>query len=200
MTEPERRANGGLCAPCDAPISAARRHSWVAVAVAVAVAACAAALGSLAWPPRPALVWNASPSSALGLYSVAAPARPRRGDLVIAWAPPWARRLAAERGYLPATVPLVKPVAAIAGDRVCAARKAIFVNGRQAAVRRSRDPTGRPMPWWAGCHKLRPGELFLLSADAAAFDGRYFGMTGAAELVGKAKLVWAKAAKGPGDG
>src|SRR5205823_5624512 len=99
MTEPEPKANGGPSAPCNAPVSAARRHCWAAVAMAVA--ACAAALGSLAWPPRPALVWNASPSSALGLYSVTSPARPRCGDLVIAWAPPWARRLAAERGYLP---------------------------------------------------------------------------------------------------
>jgi conjugative transfer signal peptidase TraF len=143
--------------------------------------------------PRPALVWNASVSSVPGLYGVTPPGRVRAGDIVIAWPPPPARRLAAARFYLPSTVPLVKPVAAVAGDRVCAMRERIFVNGRAAAVRRARDPSGRPMPWWSGCRLLGPGELFLLSAHVGeAFDGRYFGVTRASEVLGKARLLWAR--------
>jgi len=121
--------------------------------------------------------------------------------MVVAWAPGWARRLAAARGYLPATVPLVKPVAAAAGDRVCAKGSRILVNGHVAAVRRLHDMKGRPMPWWHGCRRLPRGELFLLSAGVGgAFDGRYFGVTRAGELIGRARLLWAEPAKGPNDG
>jgi conjugative transfer signal peptidase TraF len=165
---------------------------WSALAIVV----CAAACLSLLWQPRPILVWNSSASSVRGLYRVATPGRLRRGDIVIAWAPPAARRLAAERGYLPLRVPLVKPVAAIAGDRVCAAGKRILVNGRVAAVRRAHDRKGRLLPRRSGCHVLRRGELFLLSTGVAeAFDGRYFGITHSRDVVGKASLLWASPTK-----
>lgn len=146
---------------------------------------------TLIWPPRPFLLWNASPSSPVGLYALAFSDRIHVGDTVVAWAPAPARRLASARHYLPANVPLVKRVAAAAGDRVCAKRKTIYVNGRAAALRRVRDPSGRPLPWWSGCRVLRHGELFLLSPGAPeAFDGRYFGVTRSGEIVGKARLLW----------
>ena len=142
-------------------------------------------------PARPLLLWNASSSSPLGLYGVTSAGSIKAGDTVIAWAPAPARRLAAERHYLPANVPLVKRVAAARGDRVCAKRRTIFVNGRPAALRRARDASGRQMPWWFGCGRLRPGELFLLSPNSPdAFDGRYFGITRSSEIVGKARLLW----------
>ena len=143
------------------------------------------------WPPRPLLLWNASPSSPVGLYAVTSSGRIAAGDTVIAWAPAPARRLAAARHYLPFNVPLVKRVAAARGDRMCAKGKTLFVNGRPAAHRRVRDPSGRPMPWWSGCHLLRPGELLLLSPSAPeAFDGRYFGVIGSNQIIGKARLLW----------
>ena len=142
-------------------------------------------------PARPLLLWNASSSSPLGFYAVTSAGSVKAGDTVVAWAPPPARRLAAARHYLPANVPLVKRVAAAPGDRVCAKGKAIFVNARPAALRRADDASGRHMPWWSGCRRLRPGELFLLSPNSPdAFDGRYFGMTRSSEIVGKARLLW----------
>ena len=110
--------------------------------------------------------------------------------MVIAWPPPKAREVAAIRNYLPSRVPLVKPVAAVSGAHVCAKRSTIFVNGRLAALRRARDPSGRPMPWWSGCERLGKGDLFLLSPHAGAFDGRYFGVTRAGEVIGTARLLW----------
>ena len=159
---------------------------------AVAPAAMTAGLAStLLWPPRPILLWNASPSSPIGLYAIVSPDRLSAGDMAIAWAPMWARRLAAARHYLPANVPLVKRIAAIPDDRVCATRRTILVNRRPAALRRLRDPSGRPMPWWSGCDLLRSGEFLLLSPGVPdAFDGRYFGVTGRTEIVGKARLLW----------
>jgi type IV secretory pathway protease TraF len=112
------------------------------------------------------------------------------GEMAIAWPPRSSGRLAAIRNYLPARVPLVKLVAAVSGSRICAVGRAILVNGRRAAFRRARDPSDRPMPWWSGCERLGKGDLLLLSPDADAFDGRYFGVTRANDVVGTAKLLW----------
>ncbi len=148
-------------------------------------------VGTLLWHPRPLLIWNASSSSPLGLYAISRIGHPIVGDLIVAWAPPAARRLAARRNYLPADVPIIKRVAAVQGDRVCAKRSLVLINGHAASLRRSSDREGRPLPWWNGCKVLGKGELFLLSRHAAlAFDGRYFGTTHAREIVGKAHLIW----------
>jgi len=164
-----------------------RRRALLALVVASAVPATV----TVAWRAPTLLVWNASASSPVGLYEVTQSANPRRGDRIVAWAPPAARRLAAERGYLPTRVPLVKSVAAAAGDRVCAVGGQILIDGRLAALRLARDPRRRPMPWWSGCRLLRPGELFLLSpASPLAFDGRYFGITAQNEIIGKASPLW----------
>ena len=175
-------------ASAEARLRTPRRLAACGVGAALAVAGIAS---TLLWPPGPVLLWNASASSRIGLYAVFSPSHLRGGDTAIAWAPAPARRLAAARHYLPDSVPLVKRVAAVPGDRVCAKRRTIFVNSRPVALRRARDPSGRPMPRWSGCHLLGPGELFLLSRDAPeAFDGRYFGVTGRNEIVGKARLIW----------
>jgi type IV secretory pathway protease TraF len=152
----------------------------------------AAVLATLVRPPAPLLVWNASASSPPGLY-LAGPAQGlRAGDMAIAWPPDAARRLGARRRYLPGNVPLVKRVAAAAGDRVCAAGSAVFVNGVQAALRRRADPSGRPLPAWSGCKRLGGGDLLLLSDAPGAFDGRYFGITRTPDVLGSARLVWAR--------
>lgn len=170
----------------------ARKSSRRRVLAAAGSAAIATALiATLLWPPAPHLVWNASASSPIGLYHVGTAEGVRPGDMVIAWPPEDARELGAERHYLPRNVPLVKRVAAAAGDRVCAIGEAIFVNGRLAALRRAVDPSGRPMPWWTGCEEVRGGDLFLLTPGAPeAFDGRYFGVTRSDLIVGRARLLW----------
>lgn len=170
----------------------ARRTSRRRVLAATASAAMATALiATLLWQPSPLLVWNASASSPIGLYHVEPVGDARPGDIVIAWPPADARELGARRRYLPRNVPLVKRVAAAAGDRVCAIGAAIFVNGRLATLRRAVDPSGRPMPWWTGCEEVRGGDLFLLTPGMPeAFDGRYFGMTRSGLIVGRARLLW----------
>lgn len=167
-----------------------RRPATVVFGAAAAVAALA---GPALWRPAPRLVWNASASSPIGLYSVAPARAARPGEVVIAWPPPPARELGAARRYLPRNVPLVKRVAAAAGDRVCASGSAILVNGRVAAVRRATDSLGRAMPWWSGCEDLHGGDLFLLNAAVPeAFDGRYFGITRRVHVVGRARLLWSR--------
>ncbi|MEO7689352.1 MAG: S26 family signal peptidase [Sphingomonas sp.] len=147
----------------------------------------------LVFPPAPRLVWNASASAPVGLYFVRPGAGVKAGDMVIAWVPkPW-RRLAAMRHYLPENVPLVKRVVGVPRDRVCANGLAILVNGHRVATRAASDGQGRPMPWWRGCRVLGGGEYFLLMQGvAASFDGRYFGISKATDVVGKAYPLWTR--------
>ena len=167
-----------------------RLRIWAAAGSAAAVTALAA---TLFWPPGPLLLWNSTASAPLGLYRVGTPSGLEPGDMVVAWAPLEARRVASERGYAPFNVPLVKIVAAGAGDEVCAAGEAIFINGRLEARRRASDPLGRPLPWWNGCTRLSAGELFLLTpGEPDSFDGRYFGVSYEAEIVGRARLIWGR--------
>lgn len=147
-------------------------------------------LVSAAFPPAPRLVWNASASAPRGLYIVSPAALPGVGDMVIARVPWRYRQLAAERRYLPLNVPLVKRVAASAGDEVCARGTEITVNGRWIADRQRTDLRGRSMPLWEGCTRLRGGQLFLLINNSRSFDGRYFGLTEGEDVIGKARLLW----------
>lgn len=161
---------------------------WAAILGSIAALAL---VSTLLWHPQPLLVWNASSSSPPGLYAIGGAGHVMVGDLVVAWAPPAARGLAARRNYLPTSAPLIKRVAAVQGDCVCASGALVLINGREASLRLASDRQGRPLPWWRGCKSLRRGELFLLSPRAPlAFDGRYFGLTHGRELIGKAWLLW----------
>lgn len=149
-------------------------------------------LTTIVHAPAPHFLWNASASSPIGLYVVHWSERWQKGDLVVARLSPRARRLAAERHYLPGGVPLLKTVVGLEGDQICSFRRHIFVNRGDVAAVRAQDRRGRPLAHWTGCVRLRPGELFLLSRSPDAFDGRYFGVTRHADIIGKAKILWAR--------
>lgn len=160
---------------------------------AVWLAGLGAALAlTVAFPPRPVLVWNASESAPVGLYAVGDTGELRRGDMVIAWLPDHHRRFAAERHYLPRNVPLVKRIAAMSGDRVCAIGHTLTVNGGVVAERRADDRQDRPLPWWRGCMVLGEGELLLLMDHPGSFDGRYVGPIARTLVVGEARPLWTR--------
>ncbi|MBY8823205.1 S26 family signal peptidase [Sphingomonas colocasiae] len=147
--------------------------------------------GTIAWPPAPRLVWNASASAPVGLYLVRPGGAIAVGDMVLAWPPEGIRAIAAARGYLPLNVPLVKRVAAGPGDTICAAGRRILLEGRAIAIRRARDARGRVLPRWTGCRTLRAGDhLLLMTGHPGSFDGRYFGVSRAADIIGPARLLW----------
>ncbi len=159
---------------------------------ALVLAAGIAALNlTLVFPPVPRLVWNHSASAPVGLYLVSPGAHLAPGDMVIAWPPEPARTLAAHRHYLPSGVPLVKRVAGAAGDTVCAHGDRVTIDGKVAARRLAADPSGRPLPRWQGCLRLRQGSYFLLmTLRPDSFDGRYFGVTRQSDILGKARPLW----------
>jgi conjugative transfer signal peptidase TraF len=144
-------------------------------------------------PSTPRFVWNASASVPLGLYRVDPATALHKDDLVLAWAPESVRRLAAERGYLPRSVPLTKRIAAMSGDTVCGQHGLIVINGWIAAIQLPADPQGRSLPPWTGCRQLAGGEVFLLMADVwDSFDGRYFGPVSTSAIVGRLVPLWTR--------
>lgn len=152
-----------------------------------------ALLGTAAVPPAPLLLWNASPSAPVGLYFVRGGEYLRPGHMVVAWPPPSARRMAAERRYLPMNVPLVKRIAAAREDRICGVGSDVLVNGRLVARRLAADRLGRPLPAWQGCRTLEDGQFLLLMQERPdSFDGRYFGPSTDRDIVARAWLLWAR--------
>ena len=163
----------------------------------------ACGLAALAWAafvhPLPRLTYNPSDSVAVGWYRVDpldhhASSLPRPlsvGSIVLVPLPAEAATLAAQRGYLPTRIPLLKRVGAVAPQEVCIAGGSVRIDGVPSATVLPADRWGRPLPSWQQCRQLRPGELFLLSVtNPASFDSRYFGPVSAAAVIGVARPVW----------
>lgn len=161
-----------------------------------ALTCCALGLGflgfSFVFNPTPKLVWNASASAPIGLYRVRR-AVIQRGDLVLVRTPDAVAKFAAQRDYLPMGVPLIKRVAAVAGDHVCAANGTISVNGKAIAHQLQVDNTGRSLMRWQGCETIKSGALFLLMEGAkTSFDSRYFGPVSKANVIGTLAPLWVR--------
>ena len=169
--------------------------------VLAGLAACG--LAALAWAsfvhPFPRLIYNPSDSVPVGWYRIdpldhrtSSPPRPLSvGSIVLVPLPAEAAALAAQRGYLPTRIPLLKRVGAVAPQEVCIADGKVHIDGVPSAAVLSADRWGRPLPSWQQCHRLRHGELFLLSVtNPASFDSRYFGPVSAASVIGVARPVW----------
>lgn len=145
---------------------------------------------------------NATASMPRGLWQVRTADAPlRRGEFVTVCLPDTVPiREAAARGYLPAGIcadghaPLVKPVAAVAGDRVTVAPQGIFLDGRpiEHTAQLVRDSAGRPLrPVAPGVYPVMPGQVWLLSGhDPRSFDSRYFGPVPTANVQGVARPLW----------
>ena len=158
------------------------------MATAIAASAFAAAFVVIAVAdPFPRVIWNASASAPIGLYRIHPDRDPPIGVLVAVAPPKRLARWLADRGYLPEGVPLLKHVAAKAGQRVCRSGAVVSVNGRLVASARERDGRGRPLPVWQGCRTLGAGELLLLNPSVPdSLDGRYFGPLPASTVIGTA--------------
>ncbi|MDX8494174.1 S26 family signal peptidase [Mesorhizobium sp. VK22B] len=140
--------------------------------------------------PTPVLVWNASASAPIGLYGLGLGAA-RAGDFVLVRLPKMAAHLADQRGYLPRNVPLVKRIAALPHEHVCAFNDAIIIGGEIVARRVPVDTQGRTLPWWNECRALAGDEVFLINGEApGSFDSRYFGPVPAANIVGRLVPLW----------
>lgn len=163
-------------------------RSLYAIATAITASTFAAAFAIIAAvDPFPRIIWNASASAPIGLYRVHPDSDPPAGALVAIAPPARLARWLSARGYLPEGVPLLKHVAAKAGQRVCRIGAVVSVDGDPVASARADDSRGRPLPSLQGCRTLGPGEIFLLNpAVPDSLDGRYFGPLPASSVIGTA--------------
>ncbi|MGE8517022.1 MAG: S26 family signal peptidase [Alcaligenes nematophilus] len=181
-----------------APHPRSRLRARIALAGFAAVG-----LAALAWAafvqPLPRLIYNPSDSVPVGWYRVE-PLDHRHdllphplpvGSIVLIRLPAGAAALAAQRGYLPEHIPLLKRVGAVAPQHVCIVAGQVRIDGVPVAAALSTDRLGRPLSFWPQCRRLVPGELFLLSVtNPASFDSRYFGPVSASAVIGVAHPVW----------
>jgi type IV secretory pathway protease TraF len=136
------------------------------------------------------MVWvrlNISPSVPYGLYRLrAVPPVLHRGDLVVLPVP------ASVRPWQSRWLPLLKPVAAIAGDVVCRLEQVLFVNGMFYGLI-WQDAQGLPLPQFLDeetCVTITEDELFLASPVRRSLDSRYFGPVLVSALTAQAIPLW----------
>jgi conjugative transfer signal peptidase TraF len=150
-----------------------------------------AMLGAAWVKPAIQLVFNPTDSAPRGWYVVTPTARFRVGDYVVTQIPRAAASLAAARGYLPLTVPLLKQVRAAVGMRVCVCSAVVYVDGVAITQTLEVDSNGRTLASWQQCRALDSDELFLLNpSNKASFDSRYFGPVKTTEVRGRATPLW----------
>ena len=141
--------------------------------------------------PMPRLIWNASASVPIGLYALRPAGSLQPGELVVVMPPDYLTDFLADRGYLPAGVPLLKRVLALPGQVVCRSGRRVTVDDVPVGEALERDRLGRPLPVWQGCHRIAEGEVFLMNRQREdSLDSRYFGALPAVAIVGRAKPLW----------
>jgi conjugative transfer signal peptidase TraF len=137
------------------------------------------------------MLWNATASTPVGLYSLGAADHLKRGDLVAVMPNKSLSQFMVARGYIGRGVPLLKHIAALSGDSVCRRDNHVTVNGRVTAEAFQRDHLGRPLPVWWGCRHLSTGEVFLVNSSIRdSLDGRYFGALKVSAVLGKATPLY----------
>lgn len=152
-------------------------------------------IAALAWPsvhtPVARFVYNPSDSVPPGWYRIDPPDSLHVGSIVLARLPAEAAALAAQRGYLPEHIPLLKRIGAMSPQQVCIEKHIVRIDGVAVTGIRAVDGHGRPLSAWQQCRRLHVGELFLLSAtNPASFDSRYFGPIAVSAVIGSAQPLW----------
>ncbi len=140
------------------------------------------------------VVYNPSDSVARGWYRIDPDVGPdslRVGSIVLAQLPDRVAAFAAQRGYLPSGVPILKRIGAMGPQSVCVWEQVVRIDGEAVATARFHDSAHRPLSAWAQCRPLAGDELFLLSdTNSASFDSRYFGPIDASSVLGIARPLW----------
>ena len=135
--------------------------------------------------PSPIIVWNASESVPIGWYYVSK-RQPGNGEIAVIKPSEWVQMYAAQRGYLPSNVWLLKPIFASHPSVICRFGEHVLVDGKLVAKARHFDKKRRLLPSWKGCEMLKPGEVFVLGKHRDSFDGRYFGAVNRDQVTGTA--------------
>jgi len=140
---------------------------------------------------------NFTASMPLGIYRIdhVAPSAMQRGMFVAVCAPVGAAEQGRRRGYLATgtcsgdSEPLLKTVAAIAGDTVTIAADGVSVNGHLLHNSKplAADSSGRPIAsWLRGHYRISNGSIWLYADNERSWDSRYWGPAPIRNVVGAA--------------
>ncbi|MBD5657636.1 MAG: conjugative transfer signal peptidase TraF [Candidatus Eremiobacteraeota bacterium] len=142
---------------------------------------------------------NVTDSMPIGLYHIEHIDRaPVKGDIVQLCATPDVASVGRERGYMMRgscanrLAPMLKIVAATAGDVVNVRDDAVIVNGYRlpGSATRPKDVRGRALAHFRrGVYRLRSGEMWLWTPNPRSWDSRYYGPEPTANVSGYAALV-----------
>ncbi|YBV94019.1 S26 family signal peptidase (plasmid) [Phyllobacteriaceae bacterium JZ32] len=145
-----------------------------------------------AFIPMPTrLIWNATNSAPVGLYTIAPADRLEVLELVAVQPPEPLADFMAKRGYVDRGVPLLKRVLGLPGQQVCRIGRVITVDGIEMGDALEHDRLGRPLPVWRGCRTIAADQLFLMNVEVRdSLDGRYFGPLPASTVIGRATPLY----------
>lgn len=158
---------------------------------AMLLSICAAAVAMLVVPVSAnsaRLVWNVTKSAPTGLYSIEQGGW-SVGDRVAVRPTELLADDLERRGVLSRGKLLIKRIVAGQGDKVCRDGVDVTVNGAVAAVARDVSGSGEKLPVWLGCRTLGPSDVLLLGDTADSYDGRYFGVTSADDILGRVSML-----------
>ncbi len=168
-------------------------RAWLGIGFFAALVFCAHAAGFRI---------NESPSLPVGVWRLSPLRDEVRRDDIVSFCPPdtGVFREAQQRGYLGSGLcgagyePLLKPVAAISGDRLTRTDEGININGRLIANSKSlgRDGLGRALPS-PGANNIivAKGEVWVISSyNPLSFDSRYFGPVPTSKIEGLARPLF----------
>jgi len=154
----------------------------------------AALIAPTLWRVQARVVYNPSDSVALGWYRIdpnVGSGALHVGSIVLARLPVSVAAFAAQRGYLPSRVPILKRIGAVAPQSVCVREQVVRIDGEAVATARLHDVAHRALSAWTQCRPLAENELFLLSdTNLASFDSRYFDPIDASAVLGIAHPLW----------
>ena len=137
------------------------------------------------------LIWNATASAPIGFYTVEPADALDVPELVAVMPPEPLAAFMAERGYIAGGIPLLKRVVGLSGQRVCRNGSTVTVDGIEMGEALERDSLGRDLPIWQGCRVIGDDQLFLMNWEVRdSLDDRYFGLTPAASVIGRAVPLW----------
>ena len=142
---------------------------------------------------------NHTPSVATGIWYAKekAPVTPAVGDVVRTCLDPVEHDEYRQRGYLrwgidcDGSEALLKPVAAVAGDRYAITEAGIVLNGYLVPDTKPlrADNAGRVLNW-AGEGVLAANEVLLVSQLPTSLDSRYFGPVSTDRVLATMKPLW----------
>ena len=163
-----------------------RRRTLTVTAMAVIGIASGSAVD---WPAK--LIWNATASAPVGFYTVEPTDALDVPELVAVMPPEPLAAFMVERGYVGRSVPLLKRVMGLPGQRVCRTGRTITVDGIEMGDALDRDRIGRELPIWQGCRTIGDDQIFLMNWGVRdSLDGRYFGPIPTSSVIGRAVPRW----------